>query len=129
MLHLLVGIGFAGLHAVAWSFSFPTELERWLWRMSTIAIAVYPTSIALSTVIFYVKSLWDFGPSIGDIFHSLMIGTKSHERASIVLTSIGVPLYVIARLILLGLLFSTLRDLPPSAYQAVRWTSYIPHIG
>ncbi|KAF8657426.1 hypothetical protein AX16_002223 [Volvariella volvacea WC 439] len=39
---------------------------------------------------------------------------------------VGAPLYFAARIILLFLAFFTLRDLPDSAYQNVRWTEYLP---
>ncbi|KAG1809676.1 uncharacterized protein BJ212DRAFT_1378940 [Suillus subaureus] len=37
-------------------------------------------------------------------------------------------LYATARAIILGLMFTTLRDLPPDAHKAVSWTSLMPHL-
>lgn len=39
-----------------------------------------------------------------------------------------VPLYLIARAILLVIAFISLRSLPPAAYETVYWTTFIPHI-
>ena len=39
-----------------------------------------------------------------------------------------VKIYFMARLLLLVQVIVSLRALPPSAFQAVQWTSFIPHI-
>ena len=39
-----------------------------------------------------------------------------------------VPLYIIARMILLVLPFVALRALPPGAYVQLDWVSFLPHI-
>lgn len=39
-----------------------------------------------------------------------------------------VPLYFVARVILLVVAFSSLRSLPPAAYETVYWTTLIPHV-
>ncbi|KAG1848041.1 hypothetical protein DFJ58DRAFT_842982 [Suillus subalutaceus] len=39
-----------------------------------------------------------------------------------------VMLYITARAVLLVFMFTTLRDLPPDAYKAVSWTSFVPHL-
>ena len=37
-------------------------------------------------------------------------------------------LYILARAVTLVLAFTSLRDLPPGAYETVYWTTFIPHI-
>ena len=37
-------------------------------------------------------------------------------------------LYIIARVVTLVLAFTSLRDLPPGAREAVHWTTFIPHV-
>ena len=37
-------------------------------------------------------------------------------------------LYIIARAVTLILAFTSLRDLPPRAYETVNWTTLIPHV-
>ncbi|KAF8170915.1 hypothetical protein BJ912DRAFT_130761 [Pholiota molesta] len=41
---------------------------------------------------------------------------------------LGVLPYIIARLLLLVEAFISLRQLPPSALLAVRWTAFLPHV-
>ena len=36
--------------------------------------------------------------------------------------------YIIVRAVTLVLAFTSVRDLPPGAYEAVHWTTLIPHI-
>ena len=40
----------------------------------------------------------------------------------------GGILYIIARAVTLVLAFTSLRDLPPGAYETVHWTTIIPHV-
>ncbi|KAJ7700419.1 hypothetical protein B0H17DRAFT_1251330 [Mycena rosella] len=44
-------------------------------------------------------------------------------------TCTGDPLYIISRLFLVILPFTTLRALPPGAFRDVNWSVYIPHLG
>jgi len=37
----------AGLHALAWNFDFPTPVERLLWRLSCIGMALFPAAVIL----------------------------------------------------------------------------------
>ncbi|KAG6909623.1 hypothetical protein DXG01_016405 [Tephrocybe rancida] len=38
---------FGATHCLAWHFDFPTKTEGWLWRASSIIIAVAPTTLSL----------------------------------------------------------------------------------
>lgn len=96
---VVVGTIFGAIHAVAWSFAFPTFAEKLLWRVSSLIITASP---AILFVLF-----------VADMENS---------------ASIGVIIYVIGRLILLSLAFTTLRSLPDGAFQTVTWTTFIPHI-
>ena len=45
LLMLLVAIGsaiFGGLHCMAWNFAFPSRVEKWLWRTSSLCCLVIP---------------------------------------------------------------------------------------
>jgi hypothetical protein len=83
-----------------------------LWRASSASIASYPALCLLTFVLCVLMS----DESIGVTLVVLVI-------------ALGTPIYIIARLILLFLAVFALRDLPRDAYLAVRWTSFLPHIG
>ncbi|KAF8641299.1 hypothetical protein AX16_010078 [Volvariella volvacea WC 439] len=103
----VIGVIFGAIHLIGWSFQFPTTIELWLWRASSLALTVIPLCFTIGVAVFV---LYDYN----EISRSTAF--------------VGAPLYLAARIILLFLAFFTLRDLPVSAYQNVRWTEYIPHI-
>ena len=105
-----VGALFGVIHCLAWHFSFPTHTELLTWRISSVAITV---------AIFIVP-----GASIVDL------GLRNFDIDRVFILeflSAGV-VYIIARAITLVLAFTSLRDLPPGAYETVHWSTFIPHI-
>ncbi|KAG1848065.1 hypothetical protein DFJ58DRAFT_685886 [Suillus subalutaceus] len=106
---LLMATIFGGIHCMAWFFAFPTYQERVLWRMSAIAITFTPWVCFLVGVI-----------------HGLI--PRVVQIVCILTTGVSVILYITARAVLLVLMFTTLRNLPPDAYKAVSWTSLVPHL-
>ncbi|KAF8153946.1 hypothetical protein B0H34DRAFT_676828 [Crassisporium funariophilum] len=109
---LTVASGFGALHCVAWFFTFPSTSEMWMWRISSIIIAVNPI---VFTVIWHTDFLQDsFGQSLPDAY-------------GIILVFISIT-YIIARVILLILPLLALRSLPIGAYDDVDWSSILPHI-
>ena len=110
--NMVVGC-FGAIHCAAWHFSFPTRTELWIWRISSVAMVA-----------------WPIYASFGSIFCQLI--EKVNRRAGhisykfvILSGTIG---YVLVRGATLALAFTSLRDLPPGAYETVYWTTVIPHI-
>jgi hypothetical protein len=104
---------FSGIHCAASFHAFPTYLEQVLWCTSAF--------IALCT------------PLIGFMVASVLfrsgieqIGSESVKFTIFIRACIG--LYHIACNLLLILMFTTLRDLPSSAYKAVSWSTVVPHL-
>ena len=109
-----VGVCFGAIHCIAWHFTFPTHSELLMWRISCIAITVVPAYIPL--VLFFGNRLGNMGFEIlGNTV--LIFGPLS-----------GGIVYIIARGVTLVLAFTSLRDLPPGAYETVHWTTFIPHV-
>ncbi|KAF8641279.1 hypothetical protein AX16_010058 [Volvariella volvacea WC 439] len=102
----VIGILFGAIHLIGWNFQFPTPIELWLWRSSSLVLTVIPLLLAIGAA--------GNNTPCNIVFAFAVI--------------FGAPLYFNARILLLVLAFFTLRDLPDSAYQNVRWTEYIPHI-
>ncbi|KAG1897542.1 uncharacterized protein F5891DRAFT_982517 [Suillus fuscotomentosus] len=105
---LLIATIFGGIHCMAWFFAFPACKEQALWRMSAIAITCTPWLSILTVLLFNVLDARD---ACFDAVYALFV-----------------MLYITARAVLLVLMFTTLRDLPPDVYKAVSWTSLVPHL-
>jgi hypothetical protein len=107
---MMIAMIFGGIHCIAWSFAFPTHIEQILWRASSVAIISIPVLWAVAIVFAYIN-IETVGISFG-----------------VVVTLFSV-IYPFARLVLLIISFISLRSLPPSAFYAVHWTTFIPHVG
>ena len=110
---LAVGVCFGAIHCIAWIFPFSTHTELLIWRISCIAITALPVYIFLMFIFGY----W--------------LGEMTFEKSSITVLYLTLPggiLYIVARVITLVLAFTSLKELPPGAYDTVHWTTFIPHI-
>jgi hypothetical protein len=107
---ILIAMIFGGIHCIAWSFTFPTHIERIFWRASSIAIISIPVPWAVVVVLAY--------------FDFTIVGAYC-----VVFSVIISVIYPFARLVLLIISFISLRSLPASAFYAVHWTTFIPHVG
>jgi len=108
-----MGIIFGGINCAAWFYTFPTYQEQVLWCTSAIIVMCIP---CLGFVIAFV------------LFRS-RIGRRGAESIEFTLIfRVGLVLYAAARILLLILMFTTLRDLPSNAYEVVSWTSLMPHL-
>ncbi|KDQ52623.1 hypothetical protein JAAARDRAFT_198241 [Jaapia argillacea MUCL 33604] len=101
---------FGAIHCFAWSLQFPSSLRQLLWRVSALTITSAPIIELLDAV---VASTFD-----GSVATVL----------ALVLMFITATAYIAARVTLLVLTFTSLRNLPPGAYEAVYWTTFIPHV-
>ncbi|KAI0057724.1 hypothetical protein BV25DRAFT_1830794 [Artomyces pyxidatus] len=112
---VIAAMVFGAVHCAAWNYVFPSTVERRIWRVGAAIIVAAPGAMAIAA--FLAVSMHSRGGvvrRVGDI------------SLAAVFTICG-PLYVAARLLLLVLSFTTLRALPPGAFQAEQWTLKIPH--
>ncbi|KAF9474039.1 hypothetical protein BDN70DRAFT_997293 [Pholiota conissans] len=109
MILALCGTAFGCVHLIpGWFLQFPSGVEKWLWRASSILLTTEPL-------------LWG------------LILCLTHLRldavASVVFIIMGVGLFVLlfSHYVITVLALISLRALPPDALQTVEWTSFIPH--
>ncbi|KAJ7204978.1 hypothetical protein GGX14DRAFT_645527 [Mycena pura] len=103
----IVGSVFGAIHCTAWNASFPSSEEMWMWRSCAVLVTVIPLLIILVIVVGIY--------GITDILDEVIM-------------PLHLLLYIIARLFLIVLPFTTLRALPPGAFVDVDWSIYIPHL-
>ncbi|KZP12300.1 hypothetical protein FIBSPDRAFT_1050126 [Athelia psychrophila] len=100
---------FGAVHCIAWSFIFPSHAEKLLWRISAIALVGVPAIYIVFVVLIAMEVNWLAKPTL-------------------ILSTVGIPFYLLARVVLLVLAFTTLRGLPQDAYETIHWMTFIPHV-
>ena len=105
---------FGALHAIAWSFAFPSPTEQFLWQASSVtpaALALTRTILILATE--HLKGEWAL---------KLLFGV------GFVVSGIIVTACFAARVAFLVLPLFQFRDLPPLTHQTVPWSDFFPHV-
>ncbi|KAF7356018.1 hypothetical protein MVEN_00931200 [Mycena venus] len=115
----LVGMVFGAIHCGAWNTNFPTVEEKWMWRSCSLVITVIPAVLLLGTLLLFMI---DETP-----VEKTLIG-RAVRIISEAMLATAIPVYILARLILIILPLTELRSLPPSAFMDVNWSRYIPHL-
>ncbi|KAJ7130459.1 hypothetical protein C8R44DRAFT_731980 [Mycena epipterygia] len=109
----LIGTIFGVIHCAAWNVDFPSTIEMHMWRTCSLMVTTTPLVFALVAVLYEPTTTGSVG-SFGTIFG--------------ILFAVSLPLYLIARLFLITIPFTSLRALPPGAFIDVNWSVYIPHL-
>ncbi len=111
------GALFGGVHCIEWTSSgfFESSLERLLWKISSLLVAIVPVILAFE--VFSLSSITRIRKYIRWIIPCIMIASR-----------IFIFIYICARVYLLVDMFLSLRSLPPGALEEIDWTRYIPHI-
>jgi hypothetical protein len=113
------GAVFGAIHCIAWFFDFPSHTELFLWRLSSVAITAVPALLILFLVL---------GVSIFQYKYRVPQWVGFFLRVPYILTPLLGLLYVTARVTTIVLAIVDLTSLPPGAFQAVHWTTLIPHL-
>jgi len=117
---IILGMIFGGIHCTGWDLSFPTSTERDVWRScAAIITAMLPAGLAFNLMLLSIASFLRINPAEK--------GTP-FIRAGEFSLALGIAIYVCARIGLLIVAFSSLRNLPAGAYDVVPWTTFIPHV-
>ncbi|KAJ6565513.1 hypothetical protein DFH09DRAFT_1473573 [Mycena vulgaris] len=111
IIECLVGTVFGAIHVAAWNAEFPSADEMWMWRACSLLVTALPL-LTLAMAFLHNKK-----------YDSQAFGTIATLTLFTVIAS-----YIIARLFLIILPFTSLRALPPGAFTDVNWSVYIPHL-
>lgn len=117
-------MAYGGVHAAAWNGYFPSRIETWLWRASSICIAGSGFTWIVINISARVskgfKAYWGRVESLRAHWTSL-VGLGS------LATLCGLA-YVLARIYLVLESFISLRKLPAGAFETLQWTQLVPHL-
>ena len=116
-----IAMAFGVIHCAGWSLAFPSSIEALTWRISSIAISVAPLLWFL--VVFFC--LLAEGVPDGSLTAKFL---KGLSRLFYHFSLVMLPIYVLARILLLFQSFIGLRALNPGALTVVKWTGLLPHI-
>ena len=140
VLLFVVILAYCCLHFIAWDFSFPTHVERTLWRVGCITIVA-------TTFIFLACETYQDGHRLGrwqrwylkmfpdNPAHVARVDTMEKKRREmefipiweVVVMSPVTFVYTLARTYIVVEVFVSLRSLPGGAFDSVQWSLYIPH--
>ncbi|KAF7298575.1 hypothetical protein MIND_00804200 [Mycena indigotica] len=107
---LFIACLFGAIHCGAWNAAFLTYFEREMWRIAAVILTGAPVL------------------AIGVFLMDSMRGVDLEKATTLVFMPFIAVIYVLTRLILLGLPFAALRTLSPKDYFAIDWSIYIPHL-
>ncbi|KDQ58857.1 hypothetical protein JAAARDRAFT_715045 [Jaapia argillacea MUCL 33604] len=114
----LVATGFGAIHFLAWSLQFPSLSQQRVWRYSAVIITATPCCEITCAIA--LQALQDIkGMYLWRVLLSAATG---------IISASATGTYLVLRVYLLYLSVTSLRSLPPGAYEAVDWTKFIPHV-
>jgi len=117
---------FGALHCIAWNFHFPSDIEQLLWRIGSLTITLTPPASACIAFIIIFLVDKDYHLSLRQC-----VGTVMTDMLWAIVAFLGgaaLVAYMLARLLLLTQAIMLLRKQPESAFYAINWANFLPHI-
>lgn len=143
------------LHAAAWNTHFPTPLETWLWRGSSLAVFFVPLLLALlfhqgnyrkhtgpilweSRFTEKEKALDQMKDFVSSVRHELSQITWNSESPMDRISAAQILLSIISLTLYIGYIFCmtyitlesfiSIRSLPLLSYSTPQWSQNVPHV-
>lgn len=131
---------YGGLHLLLWNAYFPTNAEKWLWRVCACIIAVSGVVAGYLVLIVsdgsdplpnYLKLImWPFKSFI--LVLTALLGpskvVKLSAKFTLIVACIFGPCYIAARAYIIIECLVSLRRLPTGAYEVSPWSQFWPHV-
>ena len=116
-------IGFSAVHIAAWNGTFASNIEAWLWRVSSLYIAF---SGILWSVLHVIAQ---FSKSVWWLWYDLIgeAPTRSKYLVTVLCTICG-ALYMFSRLYLIVESFVGLRSETAAVFVIPQWVISVPHV-
>ncbi|PPQ93748.1 hypothetical protein CVT25_008128, partial [Psilocybe cyanescens] len=131
---IVVAIVFGGIHCIAWSYDFPTVIEKWAWRVSAVLVSGIPLSVCFLSVlaipIFISDGDWDRDRDrdVRALKERSAVLAKFTLITIVRISYLLTLFYIPARGVLLILPLTGLRTQPAGAYIDLNWTAYLPYV-
>ena len=121
---------FGGIHCIAWSFDFPSPVEKILWRSSSVGATIMPLFLGLFHILHISPFMQDDEQSRLKTYVTAEAGSQKWWVSWMVYFGYDVIsyLYLFFRFNLLVLPFALLRSAVSEAYHEVLWISFILHL-
>jgi len=117
-------MAYGGVHIAAWNDYFPSTVEAWMWRTSSIYIT------ASGFLWLMINLLAHLSKSL-DAYWDRVLALQAHRMSYLILGSLCFvcgAAYAFARIFLVVEAFISIRELPVAAYGTPDWTQVIPHL-
>jgi hypothetical protein len=114
---ILVGL----VHCIAWNFSFPTSVEKLLWRIASILTSALPIPWCILGVMDRYKPNKECDSKLVKLLYSF------YDKSGFILSYTLVAVYIIVRLFLVVETFRALCFLPPEVFLTT-WANFLPHV-
>jgi hypothetical protein len=119
---------YGGVFLGGWNFAFPTTLEMWLWRASSIFLVLYGTLGSLTLAITMQFMSTAFIAKVRAKFHEAGKKTGTLDIVQVLLLFVILIPWIFARWYITVESLISLRKAPAGTYETVNWTNRIPHI-
>lgn len=117
----------AAVHVAGWNFDLPTKTERYLWQAASLCLLADLFGWGLVEVL-SIKPGFNYTVTLLGIWEKKT--TKNTLWRSWALDGPAIVcavIYFLAKTILIVVTFTSMRLMDSSAYETVRWTSFMPH--
>ncbi|MCJ1375548.1 hypothetical protein MMC20_006785 [Loxospora ochrophaea] len=129
----LLGAAFGAIHCLAWNITFPSRIERILWRACGVfctALPLYYMSTTSPVILRLAKPISALTrinlERVKDALEQLEHANAKSKLYPVVLFL--TVLFMLGRLFLIVEAFISLRSLSEGVYQSVNWPKYLPHV-
>jgi len=125
----IAAVIFGGLHCIGWNFHFPTHVEQLLWRIGSLAITLLPSvpPIIMGIVWLVSRCIRSAERSGGNGGGGGRMDTAIDVMVIFLIGLLLIP-YISARILLLTQAIVLLRKQPESAFYAIVWSKFLPHV-
>lgn len=123
MILWFASMAFGGVHAAGWNGYFPSTVEFWMWRASSV-------HVVFCGLLWLVINLLAKMSTRIDRFWDRVVALQENRMTYMLLgflCFIGGFTFVVARAFLVVEAFVSLRKLPKAAYETPDWTQLVPH--